>query len=92
MLEREIEKRVSAAFEARGWFQFKIMQASKRGIPDRCFIRQGRVIFIEFKSSKGVLSANQTLRIAELRKHGATVHIINSVDHGLRIAAEYDIL
>ena len=70
MSESKFEQRTSKRLEARGWMAVKLMQTNKNGIPDRMYLRDGQIFFIEFKSAIGRLSEVQNYRIKELRdKH-----------------------
>ena len=35
--------------ERRGWFTFKVESPTFNGLPDRCYIRRGRVVWVEWK-------------------------------------------
>ena len=48
MLERNIEKKSVVAGKALGFYSFKVLSSLVTGLPDRCFIGNGRVVFIEF--------------------------------------------
>lgn len=79
--ETEIEGPATEYAERRGWFEFKIMQASKNGIPDRFYARAGRVIFVEYKSPDGKPpTKQQLLRHQELRDAGLEVHTIDTLE------------
>ena len=67
---------------ARGWFEIKIMRASKNGFPDRFYARDGVIMLIEYKApGKDVIKGSQQdLRINELRQQGVTVHVINTIE------------
>lgn len=48
-LESSIERRYSEKIKEAGWFVTKLIKTSTNGIPDRLCIKNGRVVFIEFK-------------------------------------------
>ena len=78
-----------------GWLTWKMKIEGINGCPDCIFMKQGRVIWMEFKSPTGRLSAQQTLRIAELIAHGIEVHVISDPAVGIAIldaAFEDDLL
>jgi hypothetical protein len=58
------------------------MQAvSRRGFPDLMLIFPGgRVVLVELKTSRGVLSALQKRTIERLRRQGAEVEVISSIE------------
>ncbi len=67
-----------------GWLSFKF--ESEGGLPDRILIRDGVVIFVEFKAPKtGRLSKLQQMQIKRMLEHGAEVHVIDNVEDFLRI-------
>lgn len=85
MLEKDIERKCIDYAESRGWWQIKIMRASKNGFPDRELIRNGRTIRIEFKKPGGVLSPQQVKRIGEIREHGGEVFVIDNFSDAMEI-------
>lgn len=82
-LESDIEKRVRTWAEAHGWWQFKIMRASKRGVPDRFFVRRGRVVFIEMKRDGKEPTLQQQIRMAEMRAHGLEVYWCDTAEDAI---------
>jgi hypothetical protein len=48
-LESSLERRYSKLLQQAGWWGTKLINTSTPGIPDRLFIKSGRVVFIEFK-------------------------------------------
>lgn len=61
-----------------GIFCTKFVSPGNRGVPDEILIYNGRVLFVETKSEVGNTSRIQDKRIAEMRKHGAEVHICHT--------------
>jgi hypothetical protein len=82
MLEKEIEKKVSLYAKNLGWLTYKFVSPACRGVPDRIFIKDGQVIFIEFKAGKNKCTPLQYAKIEDLRSQGMKVYIINNVDDG----------
>lgn len=80
MREIEIERPSCEFAESRGWFEIKIMKASKNGFPDRLYVRNGRTIYVEYKAPGEVPSRQQQKRIQELRDHGAEVFVIDNFE------------
>jgi hypothetical protein len=76
MTEGKYEQNWSKKAEQKGWFSVKIIQCSKNGFPDRMFLKNGKAIFVEFKSKYGKLSDLQKYRIEQLRKQKFHVLII----------------
>jgi hypothetical protein len=80
MLEKDIERRSCEWARANGWLVYKFTSPSRRSVPDRMFIRGGRVVFIEFKRPGGELTSGQVREIERLRAAGAEVHVAYSVE------------
>lgn len=66
--------------ELRGWMVIKIMMCNIDSMPDRLFMRKGRVIFIEFKKSGESARKKQAKRHREIREHGVEVYVCDSAD------------
>ena len=78
-LERQVERPAKAYAKERGWWLAKFTSPGLNGVPDDIFIRNGVVIFIEFKRPGGELRPQQVKRIREMREHGAKVHVIDNL-------------
>jgi hypothetical protein len=78
MLEAQIEAAAVKAAKANGWEAYKFMSPQRRSVPDRLFVREGRVVFIEFKRPGGKLTSGQEREIEKLRRHGAEVWVCYS--------------
>ena len=70
---------------ATGWLAWKMKIEGRNGCPDMLFMKNGRVIFCEFKSPNGRLSVQQQLRIAELKAHGIEVYVVSDPAIGMAI-------
>ena len=49
-LEKKLEKRCTDVAKANGWWSRKFSSPSNRGVPDRIFLKEGIVVFVEFKA------------------------------------------
>ena len=77
MLEKDIEKRFKSALEAKGCLVYKFASPNCRGVPDRIVITDtGKVLFVELKTEKGVLSKLQKIQIEKLRAFGQKVFVL----------------
>ena len=87
MRESKLEADARKFAIARGWFEIKIMRASKNGFPDRFYARRGEIILVEYKAPGKSVEAGsqQELRINELRAQGVAVHVINDLDEVKRV-------
>ena len=77
--EAKIEDAACKWAVGQGWLAMKFTSPARRSVPDRIFIRDGQVVFVEFKTPKGVLTSGQEREIARLRGKGATVYVCRSV-------------
>jgi len=82
MLESRMERMaVKTAIEL-GWVVVKL---GLKGHPDRMFLKDGRVVFIEFKTPTGKLSEKQKARIKEYSQVKHTVHVCRSVNEAKKL-------
>ena len=70
--------------EKNGWLTKKLSFIGERGAPDRLFVKNGRVIFVELKRPGELdeTSANQKRVIRQLLSAGAEVHVIDNLKDG----------
>ena len=68
MKESALEQAWSRKTTKKGWLSVKNIQMSLNGWPDRMYLKNGMVFFVEFKSKNGKLSEIQKYRIEQLRK------------------------
>lgn len=78
--EAKIERRACDWAKSKGWYVRKFVSPGMRGVPDRIFIKDGRVVFIEFKSAKGKTTPLQEYEIKQLRDQGMEVYVASSVE------------
>lgn len=83
MKESIIESEVCKYAKNLGYLVFKLH--SSKGIPDRLFIKNGKVIFVEFKATKGRLQNFQKLIIERLKEENMQVYIINNVNDAKKL-------
>jgi hypothetical protein len=83
MLEKQIEKKVCDYAKLKGWMVVKNNPVWNKGIPDRMFMRNGVVLFIEFKRKGGVVSPLQQRWLDKLTEHNIANAVIDSVDNGI---------
>ncbi len=88
MRESKIERAVCRYAESAGWWQRKFVSPGHRGVPDRIFIRTGRVLFIEFKALGKPLQSWQVREIRRIRASGATVYVVDNIETGMRLIDE----
>lgn len=88
MLEKDIERKAVQAARERGWLCYKFASPAHRGVPDRIFIKDGRVVFVEFKTPKGRLIKLQERELARLRDAGCEACVARSVEEVLAVLAD----
>ena len=70
--------------EDNGWFVRKVSWLGRRSAPDRVFIKDGRVIWIEFKAKGEPPTALQVKEHKKMRAAGAELYVCdNLVDFGI---------
>jgi hypothetical protein len=84
-LESDLQADCMAYAVSRGWFAEKIMRTRRNGFPDYFFLRDGVLRQVEFKRPGEKPTAQQTLRIGEIRAHGGTVYVIDNIDEFKRL-------
>ncbi len=89
MRESRIETDVCVYARSRGWLALKFVSPGASGVPDRLFIKQGRMIFVEFKTATGTISPLQRHWHRLLEFHGFAVHIVNDIDAGKTLLDSY---
>jgi len=85
MIESEIERIVCEHAEAVGWLVRKFKYIGRRAAADRLLIRNGRVVFIEFKQAGKTAREGQAREHARLKGHGAEVYLIDSIEAGFDV-------
>lgn len=78
--ESVVEKEIRRYAEATGWWVAKFVSPSKRGVPDRLFIKRGIVLFMEIKRPGEEPTQQQHLRMKEMRRYGAIVVWVDSFE------------
>jgi hypothetical protein len=82
MLESYIERRVVGMAQKNDWLTFKFTSPSRRGVPDHIFIKDGRIVFIEFKAPGKPPTPLQARTIRKMLNAGAEVHVCDSIEDG----------
>lgn len=81
--ESKVERDACSEAKENGWLVYKL--TGHRGIPDRLFIRRGRVVFIEFKAPGQKPTAQQRKRIKEMCDAGVEAYVSDSTEGARRI-------
>ena len=78
--EKKIEKRCTDVAKAHGWYTRKWSSPSSRGVPDRIFLKEGAVWFIEFKAPGNTPTKLQQHEINQIKEHGGNAVWVDDVD------------
>lgn len=80
MSEKLLQSKCLKRARLNGWLCYKFSSPARRGVPDVIMIREGEVIFVEFKNpnGKGRLSKLQEVEILKLRTEGMDVVVIDN--------------
>ena len=82
MRESTIERAVCAYAKAKGVISLKLAGPNQKGQPDRMFIRDGKVLFIEFKAPGKKPTKLQIRWLVDLHEQGAQVAWCNDIERG----------
>ena len=74
--EKKIEQRLVKKVKEKGGLCLKWTSPGTTGVPDRLVIYQGRIIPVELKDPKGVLSARQKYMQKLLKQLEVEVHVL----------------
>lgn len=85
MLEKHIEQAVCRYAESEGCIVVKLNGPGDRGKPDRMFLRNGVVLFIEFKKPGGRATPLQIKWQERLRASGFVAEFVDTVADGVRL-------
>ena len=80
MGEIKIEKRCRDYAIAKSWLAYKFTSPGNIGVPDRIFIKAGKVLFVEFKAPGETSTPLQTLQQNYLIQEQMHVYEIDSFD------------
>ena len=82
MRESLIEKKVCDYAKEQGFLVYKFSSPSQRGVPDRMFIYDGGVMFIEFKAPGKKMTKLQSKIALDINRAGVIVHTVDDVSYG----------
>jgi Holliday junction resolvase len=79
MTEQQIQKKIIDKYTIDGWYVIKLIKTNKNGIPDLLCLKKDEIpLFIEVKTSIGVVSKLQEYRINELNEAGFKAIILRN--------------
>jgi hypothetical protein len=85
MLERDIEKKVTAIAKANGWLAYKFVSPSCRGVPDRIYFKDGETLLVEFKAPGKKPTPLQASIIKKIKAQGIRVEVIDNIEVGCEL-------
>lgn len=80
--ESYVEKKVCEHAKRRDWLVYKFQSPAQRGVPDRIFLKEGRVVFIEFKAYGKRPTKQQLYNHDQIRAAGFEVYVIDNIEDG----------
>jgi len=91
ILEIEVESLVIAWAEDHGWLCPKLQWLNQTGWPDRTFLKNGKVVWIEFKRpKKGRREPKQIYWNGRIRRQGCNAHFVKTVEEGIELLKSYE--
>jgi hypothetical protein len=93
--EREsyIEERVVKHARRKGWYCRKFTSPNHKAVPDYLFMKYSMAFLIEFKNGKTLKATDlQVYEHERLAHFGMDVRIINDIQKGKELIAEWDAL
>ena len=91
MIETQIERHLVEGVMKLGGLCYKFVSPGTQGVPDRIIITaQGKVIFTELKTDRGVLSAIQKYIIGQMLKRHADVRVLYGLKQVKALLAEIE--
>ena len=89
MRESKIEARLVTLVRQRGGLCYKFVSPGNPGVPDRIVITPGgRTWYVELKNERGRLSAVQKWQHEQLRRRGAQVRTLKSIEQVIAFVEE----
>ena len=85
MRESTIEQAVCAYAQAKGCLSLKLAGQNQKGQPDRMFLHQGRVLFVEFKALGKRPTALQARWLDRLSEHTFHTACCDDIEAGKRL-------
>jgi Holliday junction resolvase len=79
-LEKDIEARLVKLVKRHGGAAYKFNSVNNRSVPDRVCIFSGKTFFVEVKRPGKKLTANQEIKIKEMRSLGGVVWWVSTFE------------
>ena len=85
VLEKKIEQKAKRWARDHGWYARKFTSPSQRSVPDDLFLKNGKVIFIEFKREGETPTPSQWEEIKTIRRKGGHADWADSCEIAIAI-------
>lgn len=82
MRESTIETKVCDHAKKLGWTVYKFVSPGNKSVPDRIFMKDGKVFFIEFKAPGKKPTKLQVKTISDMELNGFKVYVCDNVNYG----------
>ena len=79
MLESKIQASCLKYAKSKGWYVLKVIKCNVNGFPDSVIFKDGKTIFVEFKSLIGKQSELQKYQQKQLEAQGFKYYLINNL-------------
>ena len=79
MLESKIQASCLKYAKSKGWYVLKVIKCNISGFPDSVLFKDGKTIFIEFKSEIGKQSELQKYQQKQLESQGFKYYLVNNL-------------
>ena len=81
MLESKLQASCLKYAKSKGWYVLKVIKCNISGFPDSVLFKDGKTIFIEFKSEIGKQSALQVYQQKQLESQGFKYYLVNNLNY-----------
>ena len=88
MLESKIQASCLKYAKAKGWYVLKIIKCNVNGFPDSVIFKDGKTIFVEFKSLIGKQSELQKYQQKQLEAQGFKYFLVRNLKNFQEILAD----
>lgn len=78
--ESELQSEIIKRLNKHGWGVIKLIQTNFNGVPDLLCLRKGICMFLEVKTSAGVVSELQKHRIEQINAYGVFAAVVRSIE------------
>ena len=81
MLESKLQASCLKYAKSKGWYVLKVIKCNISGFPDSVLFKDGKTIFIEFKSEIGKQSELQKYQQKQLESQGFKYYLVNNLNY-----------